>query len=869
MWNLIAIMLQAMRPRLAGCTKVCLVCLLMIGLSQTARGQTHDHDHMDHDHHVDNHDHKPTSDLDPGIGSIGEGVTNQSEVYKIQFGYFLDKLFEKYGDGHKMSKRGLEHLLFHLGLGGKIVLGNENHSLDHSHEYNVEQHESEHADAHDKKNIPESHGSHGEDNGAHLHEHDGHDTHEHDHNHDNDLINHEHQMGLPENLKHSDEHSSHEKSLGEETGALLDKSVPLNTQPNITSRNPSQESLHKGDDSHEHHDHSDTGHEHTNNEHVEHTDHEHTDHEDTDHAHTDHEHEDTDHAHTDHEHEDTDHAHTDHEHEDTDHVHTDHEHEDTDHAHTDHEYKDTDHAHTDHEHANGNVTHNDDSEEYKLSDKDLASKQNEESHKGKRSVSLDQQCFDTDTMLRLVNTGVTDDMISKDAFRDLCPVLVYQIDADTCHNLHNNLDHQHHSHHHEHETGEVTSGGGIEGVTAKVWGFSCIAVVIISLVGLLGVAVIPIMQKVFYNHMLQFLVALAVGALAGDALLHLLPHAIAGGHGGEGESDHGHSHGEDSHAHDLGPIYKGLGALMGIYFFFVIERILTIITEMKRKRKKLKNRKNNTKEREDSDHVGERLAQADMCDEMLMSIHPNKDGEAEIIVMNKSALQGYAAEAHSEHCAISFGNSKALNHQHGCHDAETAIDGEENDTMISHNNSASHGHGHGHGHSHCADGVPNSVSAVAWMVILGDGIHNFSDGLAIGAAFANSITGGFSTSIAVFCHELPHEIGDFAMLLRAGMSPKQAIFYNCVSSILCFVGMVIGVAIGNIEGASLWIFTIVAGMFLYIALVDMLPEMSSVETKKGENPFCHLLLQFIGMMIGGGIMFLIAIFEGDLQTILD
>lgn len=57
-----------------------------------------------------------------------------------------------------------------------------------------------------------------------------------------------------------------------------------------------------------------------------------------------------------------------------------------------------------------------------------------------------------------------------------------------------------------------------------VWGYSIIAVVIISLVGLLGVAVIPIMQKVFYNHLLQFLVALAVGALAGDALLHLFPH---------------------------------------------------------------------------------------------------------------------------------------------------------------------------------------------------------------------------------------------------------------------------------------------------------------------------------------------------------
>ena len=57
-----------------------------------------------------------------------------------------------------------------------------------------------------------------------------------------------------------------------------------------------------------------------------------------------------------------------------------------------------------------------------------------------------------------------------------------------------------------------------------VWGYSTVAVFVISLAGLLGVAVIPIMQKVFYNHLLQFLVAVAVGALSGDALLHLLPH---------------------------------------------------------------------------------------------------------------------------------------------------------------------------------------------------------------------------------------------------------------------------------------------------------------------------------------------------------
>ena len=69
-------------------------------------------------------------------------------------------------------------------------------------------------------------------------------------------------------------------------------------------------------------------------------------------------------------------------------------------------------------------------------------------------------------------------------------------------------------------------------------------------------------------------------------------------------------------------------------------------------------------------------------------------------------------------------------------------------------------------------------SSFLCQVIFGDGIHNLADGLAIGAAFSESFTSGLSTSIAVLCHELPHEVGDFAMLLKAGMSVKQAVCYN-------------------------------------------------------------------------------------------
>lgn len=129
-----------------------------------------------------------------------------------------------------------------------------------------------------------------------------------------------------------------------------------------------------------------------------------------------------------------------------------------------------------------------------------------------------------------------------------------------------------------------------------------------------------------------------------------------------------------------------------------------------------------------------------------------------------------------------------------------------------------HGHSHTHGHVHAP---PESLSAVAWMVIMGDGLHNFTDGMTIGAAFSNNIAGGFSTAIAVFCHELPHELGDFAVLLKAGMTAKQAVFYNILSSVLSFFGMIMGVMVGDTPEASAWIFAVAAGMFLYIALVDM------------------------------------------------
>uniref|UniRef100_A0A3B3HDR6 Solute carrier family 39 member 8 n=1 Tax=Oryzias latipes TaxID=8090 RepID=A0A3B3HDR6_ORYLA len=113
-----------------------------------------------------------------------------------------------------------------------------------------------------------------------------------------------------------------------------------------------------------------------------------------------------------------------------------------------------------------------------------------------------------------------------------------------------------------------------------------------------------------------------------------------------------------------------------------------------------------------------------------------------------------------------------------------------------------------------------NIKTVAWMITLGDALHNFIDGLAIGASFTVSVLTGFSTSTAIFCEEFPHELGDFVILLNSGMSVPQAVFFNLLSAMSCYIGLVFGILLGS-SFAPNAIFAIAGGMFLYIALADM------------------------------------------------
>ncbi len=130
---------------------------------------------------------------------------------------------------------------------------------------------------------------------------------------------------------------------------------------------------------------------------------------------------------------------------------------------------------------------------------------------------------------------------------------------------------------------------------------------------------------------------------------------------------------------------------------------------------------------------------------------------------------------------------------------------------------------HAHANDRQAD-TNQAGQAAGTLILIGDGIHNFVDGVLIAAAFLTDFHLGVVTSLAVAAHEIPQEVGDFAVLLHSGFSRKKAFLYNILASLTTVVGALLGYfSLGDMQNILPYILAVAASSFIYIAVADLIP----------------------------------------------
>ena len=142
---------------------------------------------------------------------------------------------------------------------------------------------------------------------------------------------------------------------------------------------------------------------------------------------------------------------------------------------------------------------------------------------------------------------------------------------------------------------------------------------------------------------------------------------------------------------------------------------------------------------------------------------------------------------------------------------------------------------------HCHKNNGCEVHTFTYMSLIGDGLHNFIDGLVVVSAFAISKELGIATAFAVAAHELPQELGDFGLLLHGGFSKAKALFWNFISSLTAIAGAIVGyLMINSFHDITSFLLPFAAGGFLYIAMSDLIPELHK-EPKISKSIFNFVL----------------------------
>ncbi|KAF0899886.1 hypothetical protein E2562_025128, partial [Oryza meyeriana var. granulata] len=338
--------------------------------------------------------------------------------------------------------------------------------------------------------------------------------------------------------------------------------------------------------------------------------------------------------------------------------------------------------------------------------------------------------------------------------------------------------HHHHDHHHGH--GDFQPELSPLGMWLSAMGCS----LLVSMASLVCLILLPVIffQGKPSKTMVDCLAVFGAGAMLGDSFLHQLPHAFGGGHShAHDHQNHNHSH-EHSHAHSLEDLSVGLSVLFGIVLFFIVEKIVRYVEDNSQ----------NGFHSIGHGHHHHNHKRHDISDKAKLN-HTKKDHEDKgIDQAEKEPLHDGAIEKTD---GVTRADSKSAIRKRGFSSGSNATDREPVNSEIdpapdkalpSEDSSAS-----------------NSNMVFGYLNLFSDGVHNFTDGMALGSAFLlHGSVGGWSRTLFLLAHELPQEVGDFGILVRSGFTVTKALFFNFLSALVALAGTALALSLGKDPGHS-------------------------------------------------------------------
>nr|XP_029727027.1 protein catecholamines up-like [Aedes albopictus] len=355
-------------------------------------------------------------------------------------------------------------------------------------------------------------------------------------------------------------------------------------------------------------------------------------------------------------------------------------------------------------------------------------------------------------------------------------------------------DHDHHHHHHGHQD-VPKSKDKAQVDTFYIWVHSLGSTLLISAAPFFILFAIPLDNTEEMQPRLKTLLAFASGGLLGDAFLHLIPHAIQPhSHHGEGGDGHGHSHG-GGHGHSHGHGHEGEEGhshdmRVGLW---VLAGIIVFLAVEKGVRLIKK----------DAGGHGHSHGGAAKKEKSSPPTSPSKKDKKE---NNKVTEKNDKKKAEAD---AAKAKGKAVKKEH----------------------------------------KKDQIKIAGYLNLAADFTHNFTDGLAIGASYLAGNSIGIITTITILLHEVPHEIGDFAILVKSGCSKKKAMLLQLTTAVGALAGTVLALLGSGSDAAESWVLPFTAGGFIYIATVSVIPELLEESTKLWQS-----LKEITALLAGVGMM---------------